>query len=74
MLCVWDVCDLDKDAQEIGLENATGWAMIWDPSSTQVSHVIFQPSLGSSLEVISLVKVIWLRRVRSYVKNDEECV
>lgn len=57
MLCVWDVCDPDKDAQEIGLENASGWAMDRDPSSAQVPHVIFHPSLGANVEVISPVKV-----------------
>jgi hypothetical protein len=71
---VCDVRDIDKDTQEIRLENASGWAMVWDPSSAQVSHVIFQSSLGASVEVVSPMEVIWTRRIGSNVKNNKERV
>jgi hypothetical protein len=74
VLCVCDVRDIDKDAQEIRLENASGWAMVWDPSSAQVSRVIFQSSLSASVEVVSLVEVIWPRRVGLNMKNNKEHV
>lgn len=74
MIFLWDLCDLDKDTQEIGLENASSLAMVWDSPSAQVPHVVFRPSLRASVEIIAPVKVIWLRRIGSYIKNNEERV